>query len=247
MTIKDSCKILKLPYIAASYAEHVNEAKQTKMSYDAFLDKTLAGEVLQRRENAVKRLTKSAKFPEKHYLEDFNRELYTMELRGEFEQLEQLGFIDSKENVILVGTPGCGKTHFAIGLGYRACLEGKTVFFISVPNLIIELREALNNNVLNAYKRKFERYDLVILDELGYVTFDKSACEILFNLLSNRTNKGSIIITTNLTFDRWEEIFKDPMLTGAIVDRLAYKAHVLNMSRDTSYRFEETSKWKTEA
>ena len=83
----------------------------------------------------------------------------------------------------------------------------------------------------------------VILDELGYVSFDKSGCEILFNLLSNRNDKGSIIITTNLTFDRWEEIFKDTMLTGAMVDRLAHKAHILDISRPTSHRFEETISW----
>lgn len=115
---------------------------------------------------------------------------------------------------------------------------------MSVPNLIIELREALSRSALNAYKKKFEKYDLVILDELGYVSFDKEGCEILFNLLSNRNDKGSIIITTNLTFDRWEEIFKDAMLTGAMVDRLAYKAHILDISRDISHRYEETLSWK---
>ena len=149
-----------------------------------------------------------------------------------------------KENIILVGTPGAGKTHYAIGLGTKACIEGKSVLFISVPNLIIELKEAMSRSQLTAYKRKFEKYDLVMLDELGYVSFDKEGCEILFNLLSNRNDKGSIIITTNLTFDRWEEIFKDAMLTGAMVDRLAYKAHILDLSRDVSHRYEETISWK---
>ena len=160
-----------------------------------------------------------------------------------FEQLETLNFIENKENIILIGTPGSGKTHYSIGLGIKACLEGKSVLFVSVPNLIIELKEAMSQNRLNQYKRKFEKYSLVILDELGYISFDKSGCEILFNLLSNRTDKGSIIITTNLTFDRWNEIFKDTMLTGAIVDRLAYKAHILDLSRESSYRFEETNSW----
>lgn len=109
--------------------------------------------------------------------------------------------------------------------------------------LIIELKEAMSLNQLNNYKKKFEKYDLVILDELGYVSFDKEGCEILFNLLSNRNDKGSIIINTNLAFDRWEEIFKDPMLTGAIVDRLAHKAHIMDISRETSHRYEETIKW----
>ena len=109
---------------------------------------------------------------------------------------------------------------------------------------MIEIKEQMNLNQLTRYKKRFEKYDLVILDELGYVSFDKEGCEILFNLLSNRNDKGSIIITTNLTFDRWEEIFKDAMLTGAMVDRLAYKAHILDLSRDISHRYEETLSWK---
>jgi len=160
--------------------------------------------------------------------------------------LETLQFIDKKENVILIGTPGAGKSHYAIGLGIKACIEGKSVLFASVPNLIIELKEAMSKSQLTNYKRRFDKYDLVILDELGYVSFDKEGCEILFNLISNRNDKGSIVITTNLTFDRWEEVFKDAVLTGAMVDRLAYKAHILDITRDVSHRYEETIYWKKE-
>ena len=138
-----------------------------------------------------------------------------------------------------------GKTHYATALGVKACLENMKVLFISVPNLIIELKEAMSHNQITRYKKSFEKYDLVILDELGYVSFDKEGSEILFNLISNRINIGSMIITTNLLFDRWEEIFKDPILTTALVDRLAYKSHLLNMSGD-SYRIEETMDWLKE-
>lgn len=246
MNIVENCKYLKLPYVSKNYQEAVIEAKQTKKGYDVFLNDLLDEEALARQDRRVQKLIKSARFPQKKYLEDFSRDGYGKSLTDEFAILDNLTFIDRKENVILIGTPGSGKTHYAIGLGMRACLRGKTVLFTSVPNLVIELREALTQNTLNAYKRKFEQYDLVILDELGYVSFDKAACEVLFNLLSNRTNKGAIIITTNLSFDRWEEIFKDPMLTGAIVDRLAYKAHVLDMTCDTSHRFTETAEWRNE-
>lgn len=143
----------------------------------------------------------------------------------------------------MIGTSGCGKTHYATAIGIKACMAGNNVLFASTPNLVIELKEAMSLNQITTYKRKFEKYDLVILDELGYISFDKEGCEILFNLLSNRNDKGPIIITTNLTFDRWEEIFKDTMLTGAIVDRLAHKAHILDMSRDVSFRLEETLDW----
>lgn len=244
MNIKENSKILKLSYIFKNYESEIKEAKQVKKEPDVFLDELLEKEIIQRKENSVIKRLRYAKFPIKKYLEDFNKKLYNPEFIKEFDELETLDFISKKENVILVGTPGAGKTHYAIGLGTKACMEGKSVLFVSVPNLIIELKEAMSKSQLTTYKKKFEKYDLVILDELGYVSFDKEGCEILFNLLSNRNDKGSIIITTNLTFDRWEEIFKDAMLTGAMVDRLAYKAHILDLSREVSHRYEETVFWK---
>ena len=135
-----------------------------------------------------------------------------------------------------------GKTHLAIGLGTKVCLQNMNVLFISVPNLMIEIKEQMNLNQLQRYRERFERYDLVILDEMGYISFDKDVSEILFNLLSNRTQKGSMIITTNLPFDRWDEIFKDQVLTTAIIDRLAYKSHIIDLSGE-SYRAQETLKW----
>lgn len=248
MNIVQMATELKLSYIKDNYELVLEEAKHTKMDYNTFLEVLLKNELLRRAENGVLRRLRTAKFPIKKYLEDFDRNKYGDEFKVKFEELEALQFIDNKENIILIGTPGAGKTHYAIGIGIKACLSGKSVLFVSVPNLIIELKEAMSQNQLNNYKRKFEKFDLVILDELGYISFDKTGCEILFNLLSNRNDKGSIIITTNLTFDRWEEIFKDTMLTGAIVDRLAHKAHILDISRETSHRFEETISWlKTKA
>ena len=242
--IKEMSGVLKLSYIANNYEDEIKEAKQTNKSFEEFLKEILQKELIQRKENGIKKRIKEAKFPYKKYLEDFDRTIYKKEFLPEFTELETLEFIDKKENIILIGTPGAGKSHYAIALGIKACNVGKTVLFTSVPNLIIELKEAMSRSQLSIYKKRFERFDLVILDELGYVSFDKEGCEILFNLLSNRNDKGSIIITTNLTFDRWEEIFKDAMLTGAMVDRLAYKAHILDISRDVSHRYEETVKWK---
>jgi DNA replication protein DnaC len=234
---------LKLSYVKDNFESALDEAKQTKMGYEIFLETLLKNELLRRAENGISRRIRMSKFPIKKYLEDFDRTKYGIEFKAKFEELELLKFIDNKENIIMIGTPGAGKTHYAIGIGIKACMNGKSVLFVSVPNLIIELKEAMSQNQLNNYKKKFEKFDLVILDELGYVSFDKTGCEILFNLLSNRNDKGSIIITTNLSFDRWEEIFKDTMLTGAIVDRLAHKAHILDISRETSHRFEETISW----
>lgn len=244
MDIKENSKILKLSYVYNNYEEEILQAKQRKIPYDVFLDELLIKELEQRKVNGIERRIRYAKFPYRKLLEDFEKSFYKKELLPEFEELETLEFVKRKENLILIGTPGAGKTHYAIGLGIKACMEGMRVMFASVPNLVIELREALSRSSFNLYKRKFEKYDLVILDELGYISFDKESCEILFNLLSNRNDKGSIIITTNLTFDRWQEMFLDPMLTGAIVDRLAYKAYIMDISRDVSHRYQQTLTWQ---
>lgn len=243
MKIEEFASELRLPYLKTNYQEMITEANHTKMEYHEFLELLLEREYKQRKSNAIQKRLRTAKFPVRKYLEDFDKNKYALKFKKKFSELETLKFVDNKENIILVGTPGSGKTHYSIALGVKSCLKGKTVLFTSVPNLIVELKEAMSQSQLSSYKRKFEKYDIVILDELGYVSFDKSASELLFNLLSNRTDKGSIIITTNLNFERWEEIFHDVILTGAMVDRLTYKAHILDLSRDVSYRYEETIAW----
>jgi DNA replication protein DnaC len=145
--------------------------------------------------------------------------------------------------VIQAKIHGAGKTHYATALGIAACMAGKSVLFVTVPNLVIELKEAMGQRQLTSYRRRFERFNLVILDELGYVSFDKTGCELLFNMLSNRHGKGSVIVTTNRAFDRWENVFADPVITGAMIDRLAHKAHILDISREQGGRFEETLAW----
>lgn len=243
MTIEETAKALKLSYLQRNFTDLLDEAIHTNMNHEEFLLTYLERELEQRINNGMKRRLRQAKFPVKKYLDGFDRDKYRQEFRTKFTELETLKFIEKKENIILVGSPGSGKTHYATALGIKAITEGKSVLFVSVPNLVIELREALSKHQLNVYKKKFEKYNIVILDELGYVSFDKSGAEILFNLLSNRNDKGSIIITSNLTFDRWNEVFNDTVLTGALVDRLAYKAHILDISRKTSHRFEETIAW----
>jgi DNA replication protein DnaC len=243
MNIKELAKELKLPYIRDNFVQLIEEAHHTKPDYDKFLFEFLECEYQRRMENGINRRLREAKFPLKKYLVDFDRAKYDSAFLPKFEELETLEFINKKENIILIGTPGAGKTHYAIALGIAACLTGRSVLFASVPNLVIELKEAMNTQQISQYRRKFERFHLVILDELGYVSFDKSGCELLFNLLSSRNDKGSIVITTNLNFDRWEEVFVDPTLTGAMIDRLAHKAHILDISREKGGRFEETIAW----
>jgi DNA replication protein DnaC len=234
---------LKLPYIRDNWRQLADEAKQTKQDYAAFLENFLDCEWRNRLENGQARRLKEAKFPLKKYLVDFKRDKYDELFAPKFEEPETLSFIINKENIILMGTSGAGKTHYAIALGIAACMKGHSVFFASVPNFIIELKETMNINQMSIFRKRFENYDLVILDELGYLSMDKNGCEMLFNLISSRNDKGSIIVTSNLTFDRWEEVFKDPTLTGALIDRLAHKAHILDISREKGGRFEETIAW----
>ena len=243
MNIKEAPNILKLSYLRESYEDLIEESSNLNLSNEDFLKLFLEREVERRKNNGIARRIRNAKFINKKFLEDFDKIKYSLELNKKFAYLETLKFIDNKENIIMIGTPGCGKTHYATALGIKACMKGKNVLFTSVPNLVIELQEAMSKNQITNYKRKFEKYDLVILDELGYVSFDKTGCEILFNLLSSRNDKGSIILTTNLNFERWEEVFKDPVLTGAIVDRLAHRAHIMDMCREKSYRMEDSIEW----
>jgi DNA replication protein DnaC len=243
MNITEISKSLRLPYIRDNWQQLVDEAKHTKQDYTAFLANLLDCEWQLRLGNGQARRIKEARFPLKKYLVDFDRTKYDEVFLPKFEELETLQFIENMENIVLLGTSGAGKTHYAIALGIAACMKGHSVLFATVPNLIAELKETMSSNQLTSYRKRFEKYDLVILDELGYVSMDKSGCEMLFNLISSRNDKGSIVVTSNLTFDRWEEIFKDPTLTGALIDRLAHKAHILDISRDKGGRFEETIAW----
>ena len=247
MNVTELAVRLRLPYTRDNWQQLVDEAMHTKQDYAAFLENLFDSEWRLRLANGQARRIKEAKFPLKKYLVDFKRNKYDEVFVPKFEELETLEFIQNKENIILIGTPGTGKTHYSIALGIATCMKGYSVFFSSVPNLIVEIKETMSNNQLSNYRKRFEKYDLVILDELGYVSMDKSGCEMLFNLISSRNDKGSIIVTSNLTFDRWEEIFKDPTLTGALIDRLAHKAHILDISRDKGGRFEETIAWLEES
>jgi DNA replication protein DnaC len=232
-----------MPYTRDNWQKLAKEAQKKELDHAEFLENLLDYEWQIRLEKLQTRRIKEAKFPLKKYLADFKRAKYDEVFLPKFDEIETLEFIKNKENVILLGTSGAGKTHLAIALGTAACMAGQSVLFAHVPNLILELKETAGNNQLSNFRKRFEKYDLVILDELGYVSMDKTGCETLFNLISSRNEKGSIIATSNLTFDRWEEVFKDPTLTSALIDRLAHKAHVLDISRDKGGRFEETIAW----
>ncbi|GAI21062.1 unnamed protein product, partial [marine sediment metagenome] len=159
--------------------------------------------------------------------------------------LVSLDFIKNGQNVILAGSPGTGKSHIATGLGIKACLAGYKVMFATVPLLINRLKESRSEKTLQLFESRFEKYDLVIADELGYISFDREGSELLFTYLSLRAGRKSTIITTNLSFERWDEIFIDSVMTAAMIDRLTHKSYMINMNGN-SYRLKETKKWLKE-
>lgn len=191
------------------------------------------------RRTSVGIASKNAAFPQLRYLNEIDTDALPPEARKALPNLETLDFIKEGRNLILYGNPGTGKTHLATALGIAACNAGYSVLFTSVPRLLTQIRECRNAMTLRALENKFERYDMVICDEFGYVSCDKAGAEMLFNHLSLRTDKKTTVITTNLAFNRWDEIIADKVLVTAMVDRLTHKAILLNMT-GKSYRMKET-------
>ena len=238
-------KELRLPVFRRDYKELATEAARQGLDYESYLVMLMEREYELRLENRKKAQIRNARFPSKMYLSDLERDQLPPGAREKLPLLERLDFIPAARNVILSGNPGTGKTHIAIGLGLKACMQGYKVLFTTVHRLLTQLRESHSGRTLKQVEAQFEKYDLVICDEFGYVSFDKQGSELLFNHLSLRTGRKSTIITTNLGFDRWEEIFGDPVLTAALVDRVTHKAYLVNMSGD-SYRLKETEKMMNE-
>jgi len=233
---------LRLPNIRINHQDLIEEALNRQLSYEAFIELILIREVAKRGENSVNKKVKEAKFPYIRTFAEMDYNAFSLPVANSIRELQSLSFIREGRNLILIGNPGVGKTHTALALGHLACIANMKVLFITVPNLILELKEALKEREVIAYKKKFMSYDLVILDELGYVSFDRDGSELLFNLLSNRAERKSIIVTTNLTFDKWPELFGDTILTAAMVDRLTNKASVIQIIGD-SCRMKQTQAW----
>jgi DNA replication protein DnaC len=235
-------KELRLPAIRNNYTALARQAIKAKTGYEEYLLTLLEDEFENRVKNRKSARIRQAGFPYKKFLQDLQREELPKNAQEKIGVLESLEFIKDGQNVILAGNPGTGKTHLSIGLGIKACMEDYRVFYTSIPRLITQIRESRSQKTLRTLEGRFEKFDLVICDEFGYISFDKEGAEMLFSHLSLRAGRKSTVITTNLAFNQWSEIFGDPVLTAAMVDRLTHKAHIINMN-GMSYRIKETKKW----
>jgi DNA replication protein DnaC len=244
MTIKELCSELKLCFIKNNYEVLISEAEQTNQDLENFLKYLLENEYLARKENRIARLIRESKLPQKRRIADFDKSVYAKKYLPEFNELESLRFIDQKRNLILLGNAGAGKTYYAGILGMEACLAGKTVLFLSVSDLIIKIKETMSNNQISKFKSTFQKYDLVILDELGYYSFNQEIAELFFNILEVRYRKGSMIITSNLNVDDWGTPFKDPKIASALISRLCEEAYVIELEREIDGRLQNTLNWR---
>ena len=232
---------LKMAVMRDELDDFITLGTDQNWSYRTLIYQILAKEVEVRIENRRKQRVRRAGFPELKYLQELVKEELPKDAQTALPELETLDFIKEGRNIVFCGNPGTGKTHLSIALGIKACLEGYTVFFTSVPHLLTQIRECRSQKSLRQLEIRFQRYDMVICDEFGYVSCDKEGGELLFNHLSLRAGKKATIITTNLAFNRWGEIVKDKVLVAAMIDRLTHKAYLINMNGQ-SYRVKETEK-----
>jgi len=243
LVIRSYLKQLKLPAMAQNYSKLAREAAEANMPYEDYLLALLELETAHRVENATKKRISRAHFPYLRTLDQFDFSAIPSLSKARVLELTQGEYIRSRENVIAIGNTGTGKTHLAISLGLLACQQGWKVRFYTAAGLINELSEAQAQQRLSRLQKQLQSQQLIILDEVGFIPFTPSGSQALFQFCSSRYLTGSLIITTNLEFERWTEVFGDERLTAALLDRLTHKCHILEMNGE-SYRFKESLRRK---
>jgi DNA replication protein DnaC len=239
LLLREYCKRLRLPTLAANYRRLAEDAARENRPYERYLLALLEQELHQRAVNQERRRIQAARFPVVYTLDSFDFEAVPNLNKTRILELAQGQWIDRHENVIFVGDIGTGKTHLAVALAMAACRQGKRVRFFTAAGLVNELLEAQDEHRLSRLSASLVRHEVVVLDELGFVPFNARGAQLLFQFCSERYLCGSLLITTNLTFDRWGELLGDPLLGGALIDRLTHHCHVLEF-RGQSFRFRQS-------
>jgi DNA replication protein DnaC len=239
MLLEAYLKRLKLPAMLTHYQEMARQAEHGSQTYEGYLLALSELETHQREENAYKRRVSQARFPLLKTLDRFDFSAIPSLNKATVLHLAQGEYIEKKENLLLMGNSGTGKTHLATALGLIACQQGKNVRFLTAAGLINQLTEAQAALRLSQVQRVLAKLDLLIIDEIGYVPFSERGAELFFQVVADSYERQSIIMTTNLDFSKWPQVFHSEQLTGALLDRLTHHAHILTMNGE-SYRFKQS-------
>lgn len=230
---------LQLPHIREHHLPTAQQAAEQNWDHLQYLERLVEGEFHERRQRAIQRHLKEARFPVLKTLEQFRWDWPKKINRLQVQNLFRLQFIKDKANAIFLGTVGLGKTHLATALGYAACLEGHTVLFANAINVINELSAAQKHGALKTQLKKYLAPQLLILDEVGYLPIDQHGADLLFQVISQRYERGSIALTTNKAFKQWASIFNnDSTITSAVLDRLLHHAETI-VIEGGSYRMKD--------
>jgi DNA replication protein DnaC len=232
-------KTLKLPTFLREYGKLSRQCAAEGLDHVRFLARLVELELIDRERRIIERRIKAARFPATKSLDSFDFKAIPALNKMQVLELARCEWIERRENVIALGPSGTGKTHVALGLGLAACQKGLSVGFTTAAALVHELMEARDERRLLRLQKQMANQKLLIIDELGFVPLSKTGAELLFELISQRYERGSTLITSNLPFDEWTEIFGSERLTGALLDRLTHHVNILEMNGD-SYRLSQS-------
>ena len=243
LLLSDHLKKLKLPTVLREYKKQAQQCAAENKAHVPYLSRLIELELIDRERRMVERRVKAAKFPAPKSLDSFDFKAVQALNKTQVLELARCSWIERRENVIALGPSGTGKTHVALGLGLAACQRGLPVRFITAAALVHELIEARDEKRLLRLQKQMLTPKLLIIDELGFVPLSKTGAELLFELISQRYERSSTLITSNLPFEEWTETFGSERLTGALLDRLTHHVSILEMNGE-SYRLGQSRKAK---
>ena len=238
-SIRQSCKVVRTPAIAANFLRLAEQAIKEQHSHLRYLEALLAMECEERDRHAITNRIRDAQLPRMKTLEEFDFEKAPQIAAAKIRDLAQGGYIERSEPIVLIGDCGTGKSHLATGLCLAACHQRRRVRFITAAALVNELIEAKQNGQVKRLMMRWMRYDLIALDEVGYVPLADVGAEFLFQVISDRAERAALIVTTDLPFSEWTSVFPNPRLCKALLDRITDRAHIIETGTE-SFRFKRT-------
>ena len=238
-TIKQHCKTLRMPTVASQFSTLAEQAVREKQTHTGYLEALLNAETEERERNTIDRRIKEAHLPRVKTLEEFDYTQAPLVTAAKMRELAEGGYIERAEPVLLIGDCGTGKTHLLTGLCVAACRQKRRVRFTTAAALVNELVEAKHQLQLRRVMARWSRYELIAIDEVGYVPLAEVGAEFLFQVIAERAERNAVIVTTNLPFSEWTQVIPNARLCKALLDRITDRAHILETGTE-SYRFRRT-------